>query len=350
MRRAILIALLSGCSAPPPLDTACSGELARAGEPLVNAATDESYLGLAPEHLRAIVQISTGSEPNAPVCSGAFATREWVVSAAHCLVIESPHVVIDSGGAIPELADVIEQVAHPSLDVALLRVAPRDATSFEPMAPLGQSDRAVAVADSVELAGYGLTETGSARELRFLVEPVVRVEDADIIVNGGGASGACDGDSGGPLVVRDSVGAVRVGGVLTSGSPSCLENDRYVRLDRIEAWLDEVTGSHTSSFDACGGIDEAGRCLYGSALFCNGGKLEAEACGDDRACGWDLTRSAYRCVSPAEDPCHGVDSVGACRDDRAMTCDGGALKHQLCACGQTCRIDGKTGSPFCTAP
>ncbi len=344
MGRVVFVALLVGCSAPDPTLTSCPAEVA---EPLVNAAKGESYLGLAPEHLRAIVQVTTGSDPDAPLCSGVFVAPEWVATAGHCLAIESPQVVLAAVGEALESSEVVEQEAHPSLDVALLRVARPPVTSFEPMVPLGPEDRAIAVADSVELAGYGRTETGGTRELRFLVETITSVEDTSVVVHGRGASGACEGDSGGPLVVRDAVGAVRVGGVLTSGSWSCLENDRYVRLDGLRDWLDEATGSHTSSFDACGGIDDAGRCLYGSALFCNGGELQAEVCGGAQACGWDPVRSGYRCVAPAADPCAGVDSVGACRDGTAMRCEGGRLKGESCECGQSCRIDGKTGAPLC---
>lgn len=345
MRRVVVVALLAGCSAPPPALPTCS---ARVSEPLVNAATGETYLGLAPEQLRSIAQISTGVEPEAPLCSGVFVTPEWVVTAAHCLVIESPRVIVTPDGGAPELLAVVDEVAHPSVDVALIRVSARPSSPIQPLPPLRADDRAIAVEDDVELAGYGLTETGSTRELRFLVERVTTVDADSVVVNGLGDNGACSGDSGGPLVVRDAAGAVRVGGVLTAGSASCLENDRYVRLDQVSAWVEDVTGGDGSSFAACGGIDETGRCLYGSALHCDGGKLAAEACGDGRACGWDDASAGFRCVVPVEDPCDGVDSVGTCRDGVALRCQEGALSREPCGCGQTCRIDGRTGAPRCT--
>jgi len=344
MRRLVLVVLLAGCSEAPPALPTCP---ARVSAPLVNAASGETYLGLAPEQLRSIVQLSTGLDPEAPLCSGVFITPEWVATAAHCLAIQSPRVVVTAEGAAPELLGVVDQVAHPDVDVALLRVSSRPSSPFEPLAPLGPSDRAIAVDDKVELAGYGLTETGGTRELRFLVEPVTEIDAASVVVSGLGDQGACQGDSGGPLVVRDAVGAVRVGGVLTSGSASCLERDRYVRLDQVSAWVGDVTGGDASSFDACGGIDATGRCLYGSALFCDGGKLAADACGGGRTCGWDDASSGFRCVTPADDPCEGVDSVGTCRDGVALRCEEGVLSREACGCGQTCRVDGRTGAPRC---
>ena len=349
-RLLVLGAFFAGCSAPEPVTDPCA---ARVSEPLVNAATAETYLGLAPEQLRAVVAISTGTDPEAPLCTGAFVTADWIVTAAHCLAIPSPRALIGvAAGSAPEVVDLVDAAVYGTADVALLRVAQRPETTTMPLVPLASTDRAIAVGDSVELAGYGLTETESTRELRFLVEAVTSVDAETVVVDGLGASGACEGDSGGPLLVRDARGAVRIGGVLTSGSASCLANDRYVRLDRMRDWLDAVSGADAStsggaSDEACGQIDAVGRCFYGSAVFCDSGTLSAEACSGERACGWDPARSGFRCVTSAADPCNGVDAVGVCRNGAALRCREGLLSRELCTCGQTCRIDGKSGAPRC---
>jgi hypothetical protein len=345
----LVVTALCGCSSPDPLLDGCPATVA---EPLVNATTVESYLGLSEREIRAVVKVTNDGGEDAPVCSGAFVTEDWVVTAAHCLVIDSARVVVPgSKGEPPGVVRVVERVPHPSLDVALLRVESSDA-GFEPI-PLGLAaaeDRRVTVGDVVAIAGYGRTETEGPGELRFLAEPVVAVEEDSVLVSGHGESGACEGDSGGPLLVRDGKGRPIVAGVLTSGAASCVERDRYVRLDGLSSWLEQTTGGFTTTEVPCGEIDDTGRCLYGSALFCNGGRLEAEACSGDRTCGWDVARSGYRCVAPAEDPCDGVDAVGACRDGAALTCGGGILRREPCACGRSCRIDGKTGAPRCSDP
>jgi hypothetical protein len=342
----LVVTALFGCSSPDQLFEACAGT---AEETLVNGASTESYLGLSEREIRAVVKVTNDRGEEAPVCSGAFVTRDWVVTAAHCLVIESAEVVVPGAeGAPPSVVRVTEGIAHPDLDVALLRVdAPDDGFDSIPLGLAAPGAPAVTVGDVVEIAGYGRTEEERAGELRFLAEPVVAVEDDSLLVSGLGANGACDGDSGGPLMVRDGDGRPVVAGVLTAGAPSCVERDRYVRLDGIRAWLEEATGGFATNEAPCGGISEEGRCLDGTALYCAGDALRAETCSSGAQCGWDRDALGFRCVAPAADPCLGVDSVGACQGDTALRCEGGRLARTACTCGQTCRIDGRTGGPRC---
>jgi hypothetical protein len=338
------------CSSPSADESTCAAAVIE--QPLVNGTSDESYLGLASGQLRAVVPIVDRTDDRRPLCTGTFIAPDWVITGAHCLQIASPQVIVS---VEPERAfdlRVIESVPHPSADVALLQVELPQADALEAeIAPLGvprANSFAVTVGVVVELAGYGLTEVGDERELRFVAEPIVGVEDDSVVVDGFGANGACAGDSGGPILVRGPDGAALILGVLTSGASSCVGRDRYVRLDSLSEWIEQTIGALGPFANGCGGITEEGRCLYGSALHCRGTALVAEACAGETSCGWDANQSGFRCVRPSADPCSGVDSVGVCRNGAALSCHGGVLEQDTCGCEQICRIDGKTGGPRCS--
>ena len=349
LRDGLIVPLVLACSAEEPAHAPCT---ARSEEALMYAATEESYLGLDHRQIASIVQVTDGSGPGGPMCTGVFVTDEWVVTAGHCFAIESPRViVIEEGGAFVEFS-VTERIPHPYADVALFQVSAPDSAEahFRPIPVAASQGVDLSVGNVVDIAGYGLTEAGDTRELRFLSEPIVEVDDESFVVDGFGANGACLGDSGGPLIVRDRSGSVLVAGVLSTGSATCVDRDRYARLDALGDWVSGVVGSFDASDEACGGITEEGRCLYGSALFCEGERLVAEPCVGDTACGWHRAQRGFRCVEAARDPCFGVDSVGTCRDGAAWWCRGGKLEGEPCACGETCRVDGRTGGPRCAEP
>jgi hypothetical protein len=341
--------LVAACSEEGSDDSTCSNRLQ---SPLVNASDEERYLGLDPGQLAAIVQVTDGLDSGGPLCTGTFVTNEWLVTGAHCIEIESP-VITAAQADDALLLPVLERIAHPSLDVALFRVSASASVGrgFRPIPVATASELAISIGSVVELAGYGLTEAGDLRELRFLAEPVVEIDERSFVVDGFGANGACLGDSGGPLLVRARSGPVRVAGVLTTGAASCVGRDRYVRLDELAEWVSGIVGSPAASDEPCGAITEEGRCLYGSALLCDNGQLVAEPCaGETTTCGWDEQARGFRCVEAAGNPCGGVDSVGACVDGIPRRCNAGMLEGEACTCGEVCRVDGKTGSPGCRKP
>lgn len=185
------------------------------------------------------------SPSGALLCTGTIVSPGRMLTAAHCR---------RSGGSgalrlrIPSTggdAVVRAFVVHPELDVMLMEFD-ASAPGFDSALGLvsGQID-AEWIGRRLELAGYGTTETGATGELRFTEEPVAKIDDGEIAVDGAGESGACEGDSGGPLLVPDGATSIgdggratpRVAGVLSRGSASCRGIDVYTRADAIADWL-----------------------------------------------------------------------------------------------------------------
>jgi hypothetical protein len=244
---------------------------------------------------------------------------------------------------------VLMTFANADEDVALLKVdtTGTDAGTHQvmPIAP-AQTASFLSTGQVAEMGGFGLTEAQAAGGLRFLVESIVGIDGSTIEVDGFGRSGACEGDSGGPLLARGPDGSAVVIGVLSMGPATCRDRDTYARVDTVASWISGVVGSVPGSGTECGGIGPQGRCFYGTAVWCAGGSLTAQSCGGDSECGWDPDTRGFRCVTAANDTCHGIDSVGTCRDSSAAWCSSGVLSTQPCHCSQ-CRIDGRTGQPFC---
>lgn len=368
--RSACVALLAsalGCSASAPESAHYCPDQKQ--ESLYNASAIESYLGLSEAEQRALVAIVDGNDLESS-CSGAFVAPTWVLTAAHCDELSDGVVVVPKSARLPSARlPVVRRRLHPDADIALFEVdfsaatfgdehaAPEamalDASSLD-IVPLTVPLRELtnlAAGVSVELTGYGLTELGESGSLGFLVEQVIEANQSTVTVAGFGRSGACEGDSGAPLLMRDE-GAPIVAGVLWGGSFTCLHEDHYLRTDAsgLGSWIRGVVGAPPDNSDAprgCGGISTRGRCLYGSALWCDGLTLASESCGDDRVCGWSSTESGFRCVAP-EAPCAGVDDIGTCREGRVVHCAGGQTETTACDSCSICRVRGGTGTPYCT--
>jgi hypothetical protein len=277
-----------------------------------------------------------------------------VLTAAHCLAIPSPEVLMPNPAPVaPTALPIIESRVDADRTVALLHVRSSRAAGDPALAPIAIGETAdvkLAPGDVVEIAGYGRTETGEARSRRFLTEQVARADDKTLTLDGFARNGACEGDSGGPLLFRGTEGAVQIAGVLWLGSANCVGRDTYARVGPVRDWVLGVIGSPGADERPCGTISEEGRCFSGNALWCEAGRLESRTCAGRERCGFEPAAQGFRCVNASSDPCRGVDGVGECQDGAALRCAAGLLQRAPCGCGSTCRVDGRTGSPVCALP
>lgn len=191
----------------------------------------------------AVVGIAQSAErAREGTCSGVLLAPGHVLTAGHCaerLPAEHSVFVGPALDAPVFTTRVARYALHGEQDLALAvleqEVPPEHALPLQ----LATEDDHAALGVGAELliAGYGLTETGELGTRLFVREPIVERTRDELVVDGRGRSGACTGDSGGPALVRDGEGRHRVAGILSSGSPSCLHIDIYVRVEPVASWL-----------------------------------------------------------------------------------------------------------------
>lgn len=348
--RAIAILLLVvACGEPKPVVRECASTAARA---LVEGGPSASLLDAEADELAAIVRLAFDAQPTAVYCTGTVVADGIIVTAAHCLDGSSENVAIYARGV--SVTVVIDKVlAHPQRDLALLFYdSPDELNGIVPI-PSVTKREAWAQGARVQIAGYGDASGAPRTTVNFAVEELIEVSDGTLAVSGFGFSGACQGDSGGPLLTRTEDGYVRVAGVLEGGHDSCRDRDLYVRVDSALEWFEANAPITTELGGAqgCGRIDLHGRCYGNVSVYCEKGRLVAERCEAGNACGWRAGDDGYRCVTPREDRCQGVDDLGACADGVAVRCQAGRLVESYCElCGGECVRSPKTGRTTCYEP
>jgi hypothetical protein len=320
------------------LETSPSCEAATSRESLVHGTVDASFLALAPEQRGALGRIL--SDDGQPICSLTLVGHEQVVTAGHCLTGETATIEL---GAERSLARVV--MHDDRSDIALLGL--EHAVEAVPIPILGRPLDESWLGEPVLIGGMGLTEDGTlAEEPQFLVEAVAGIEPGSAVVDGRGLSGACLGDSGGPLLIRNEQGFLRLAGILVRGSASCLGRDEYASTAPLSEWLaprDSPSGA------ACDGLEEAGFCRHGRAMFCAEGVVHADECGPEQTCGWSREASGFRCVDAATDPCLGLGDLGACIGNLSAICREGVVAANDCGPCGTCIASPQSGSPACSA-
>jgi hypothetical protein len=335
-----------GCSAtsdPQDSSELSCGETRAVAEPIFYGSSRAPLWELSRSEERAIVTLRRSDGES---CSGVVVADDWILTAAHC-VSGTKQISVLVGDPRETLTSTLatQTVTHETLDAALVH-AELPSGEVDSLSLMDEPLDVPWLGRLVQVAGRGLTENGSTGELLFIAEPIVRIDEDSIVVDGLGSGGACGGDSGGPLLSIAQDGSLRILGILSRGSYTCAHEDRYVRSDLLVDWVTARTGSRDSPQTPCRNVSTGGRCWGRTLLRCNDSTWSIATCPE--TCGWSTARSSWDCVDQISDACSGVPREGVCVSSQLSWCEAGLLKTVDCSrCYGYCGFDAARGEWAC---